>query len=226
MDAPSVDPELVVRSLADVAVANRLLGGSRAVVREVISVIDRSDPRPVITLLDVGTGLGDIPAAAAKAARERGVQIESVGFDACEASLRALRDNTTVPVRGDALSLPFRSGSFDVVTCSQVLHHFVEPELCLLIQELNRVARLRVIVSDIRRSWFAAAGIWLASFPLRFHPVSRHDGVVSVMRGFTQRELGAIIEPAAGTDRRITSRIGFRITASWMPTPQREHAPA
>jgi ubiquinone/menaquinone biosynthesis C-methylase UbiE len=31
-------------------------------------------------------------------------------------------------VRGNALKLPFRDKSIDIVMCSQVLHHFREPE--------------------------------------------------------------------------------------------------
>ncbi len=222
MDEPSADPDLVVRSLADVALANRFFGGSRAVVRELMHFIESTGNSSAISLLDVGTGLGDIPVAASRSALRRGVRIDAVGIDASEASLRARIDRATLAVRGDALLLPFANGSFDVVTCSQLLHHFEEPHLRKLVLELNRVARLRVIVSDIRRSWLAAAGLWLASFPLRFHPVSRHDGVVSVMRGFTRTELQSIVQSAAGLTPRVESHIGFRVTASWLPQPIRE----
>jgi hypothetical protein len=74
-----------------------------------------------------------------------------------------------------------------------------------------------VIVSDLRRSWLAAAGIWLASFPLRFHPVSRHDGVVSVLRGFTPEELRELVRNATGQSPVTRRRLGYRTTASWAP---------
>ena len=101
--------------------------------------------------------------------------------------------------------------------CSQLLHHFERERGMVLLRELDRVARRRVIVSDLRRSWIAAAGIWAASFPLRFHPVSRHDGVVSVMRGFTPKELREMIGSAVNTTPVIRKRLGFRTTASWEP---------
>jgi len=88
-----------------------------------------------------------------------------------------------------------------------------------VLRELQRVARLRVIVSDLRRSWLAAAGIWLASFPLRFHPISRHDGVLSVLRGFTAAELSAHVVRATGTVPAVSRRLGWRVTASWTPAP-------
>jgi len=80
---------------------------------------------------------------------------------------------------------------------------------------MARVARRCVIVSDIRRSWLAAAGIWLASFLLRFHPVSRHDGVTSVMRGFTVDELSLLVGEALGGAAQVRRHPGFRVTASW-----------
>jgi hypothetical protein len=74
-----------------------------------------------------------------------------------------------------------------------------------------------VIVSDLRRSWIAAAGIWLASFPLRFHPVSRHDGLTSVLRGFAGDELHDLVDSAVGTTPQVRHRPGFRTTAAWTP---------
>jgi hypothetical protein len=104
--------------------------------------------------------------------------------------------------------------------CSQVLHHFAGTDALELLREMNRVARVRVIVSDLRRSWIAAAGLWLASFPLRFHAVSRHDGVVSVMRGFTPDELGDTVRQAVARKTVVHRRRAFRVTASWAPLDQ------
>ena len=82
---------------------------------------------------------------------------------------------------------------------------------------MSRVARHRIIVADLRRSWLAIAGLWTLSFPLGFHPVSRHDGVVSIRRGFTPDELRALVHRATGRTARVTRRAGFRVTASWSP---------
>jgi len=88
----------------------------------------------------------------------------------------APRDTGVANLGGDARALPLADRSVDIVICSQVLHHFFDGETAQVLRELDRVARLRVIVADLQRSRLAAAGIWLASFLLAFHPVSRHDG--------------------------------------------------
>ena len=215
LDGPDVDPAVVRRSLADVALANALFGGTRAVLAEVAWVLPQLGPRA--TLLDVGTGAGDIPLRATRLAARRGVALATVGVDASAALAAAYRGRLGDVVCGDARTLPFAPASVDLVVCSQLLHHFPDAELAPLLRELHRVARVRVIVSDLRRSWLAAAGLWTASFPLGFHPVSRHDGVVSVLRGFTAAELRAAVRGAVGANADVRRRLGWRLTASWAP---------
>jgi ubiquinone/menaquinone biosynthesis C-methylase UbiE len=216
LDLPDVEPGLAERSIADVTVANRLFGGTRAVLAELAPVLAAGGPEA--TLLDVGTGLGDIPARARALAARRGVRLVTIGLDSSEELARASRRGGGWSVRGDAMRLPFAERSVDVVTCSQLLHHFTEADGAALLRELDRVARRRVIVSDLRRSYLAAAGFWVASWPLRFHRVTRHDGVVSVMRGFTAPELRALVAHGAGTTPAVRHRLGWRLTASWTPT--------
>jgi 2-polyprenyl-3-methyl-5-hydroxy-6-metoxy-1,4-benzoquinol methylase len=218
LDAPGVDPALVRRSLSDVARSNALFGGTRAVIIEIARALRSLAPgRNELTLLDVGTGAGDIPRRAERAARDSGVRLTTIGLDASEALAVASLPALTAGICGDALHLPIADRGVDIAICSQVLHHFPDAEALRVLRELDRVARVRVIVSDIRRSWMAAGGIWIASFPLGFHPVSRHDGVVSVMRGFTPGELSRLVTAAIGREPLVRRRIGFRVTASWTP---------
>jgi SAM-dependent methyltransferase len=215
LDDPSTDPALRERSLRDIGRSNLLLGGTWAVLSEVRRVLPSLDADA--TLLDVGTGLGDIPARARRVAARRGVRLTTVGVDEAETLARATRELLDGSVCADARHLPFAEGAVDVVTCSQVLHHFEDAEIPAVLREMQRVARRAVIVSDIRRSWLAAAGFWLATWPMGFHPVSRHDGVVSVLRGFTPGELAGHVRAATRREARVRRHPGFRVTAVWSP---------
>jgi len=215
LDGRDVDPQVVTRSIADVVRANSLFGGLSSAIDELKDAF-KDVPRKA-TLLDVGTGLGDIPCRAREVARQNGIDLTTVGLDSALELARASRSVLTLAVCGDALRLPFADHSVDIVMCSQVLHHFAGADALKLLREMNRVARVRVIVSDLRRSWIAAAGLWLASFPLRFHAVSRHDGVVSVMRGFTPEELVDTVREAVARKPVVHRRRGFRVTTSWAP---------
>jgi SAM-dependent methyltransferase len=215
LDAPDVDPALVRRSLADVALANALFGGTRAVLREIGRVLPELPARA--TLLDVGSGVGDIACRARELARRRNVDLSLITIDMAETLAAMSRARAGSAVRGDATALPFADRSVDLVMCSQTLHHFDDESAAVVLRELDRVARVRVIVSDLRRSWLAAAGLWIASFPLGFHPVSRHDGVVSIMRGYTDDELRRLVTSALGRPPVVRRHIGWRVTATWRP---------
>lgn len=217
LDDPRVDPAVRARSLGDVARSNRWLGGRRAVLRELRALLPGLGREA--TLLDVGTGDADLPAAARAMAARAGVRLRAIGVDEAPTLLRAAleRGRLEHAVRADARLLPLADHSVDVVLCSQLLHHFTREDALIVLAELHRVARRHVIVSDLRRSWVAAAGFWAVSYPLRFHPVTRHDGVVSVLRGFTRDELRAMVLDATGVRPRVARRLGFRLIARWTP---------
>jgi 2-polyprenyl-3-methyl-5-hydroxy-6-metoxy-1,4-benzoquinol methylase len=220
LDDPAINARVAQRSMEDVARSNALFGGAQAVLAELDDVFREAltaHRGPRLTLLDVGTGLGDIPARVRERAAQRGISLQTIGLDTSNVLAVAARADALPIVRADALTLPMANRSVDVVMCSQVLHHFRGDDGARLLRELDRVARVRVVVSDIRRSWLAAAGIWVASWPLRFHPVSRHDGVVSVLRGFTREELATAVTSAVGVAPRVRRHRGFRVTASWRP---------
>ena len=95
--------------------------------------------------LDVGCGTGALSLALAP------FVAEVVGVDTNLEFLEAARsmapENATF-VEGDAMSIPFPYGSFEVVGCMRLLHHVHRPELVM--SELARVTRPggRVLVMD------------------------------------------------------------------------------
>jgi ubiquinone/menaquinone biosynthesis C-methylase UbiE len=218
LDDPNADAALSLRSLRDIAIANRFFGGRRAVLHELQTLLKLYPPAGApVTLLDIGTGLGDIPAAARHIAQRRGLQLATIGLERAPLLARAAGERCTHAIAADAMSLPFADGSIDFVTCSQVLHHFEDAEAEHLLLECTRVARTAVIIGDLRRSWLAVAGLWASSFVLGFHPVSRHDGVLSVLRGYTRDELRTLVQRATGCPVSVQQRLGFRVTAVWSP---------
>ena len=212
LDDPRIDPAIRAQSIGDVTRANRWLGGLRAAS---IELRDALRGRNAAIVLDVGTGLGDIPEFAA--AESPHCAIVTIGVDEAQSLLVAAKSRMTFGVCANALTLPFRDRSVDVVLCSQVLHHFEHIDAQRLVSELHRVARVAVIISDLRRSWIAAVGFWVVSFPMRCHRVTRHDGTVSVLRGFTAAELRDIVRSATGIAPLVRHRLGWRLTARWSP---------
>src|SRR5712691_9036771 len=105
LDSPDVDPGIVTRSLADVARANALFGGISSAMGEVREAL-KGVPREA-TLLDVGTGLGDIPCRAREEARRNGIELTTIGLDAALELASASQCSIDFAVCADALRLPF-----------------------------------------------------------------------------------------------------------------------
>src|SRR4051812_38345988 len=146
LDDPDIEAAVRIQSIGDVIASNRLFGGLHAALAELRAAA------PFTTVLDVGTGLADIPGAL------RPWNVTTIGLDEADALLLASRPRLGHAVCGRAGALPFRDRSVDVVLCSQLLHHFADDDIAPLLMELDRVARKRVIIADLRRSWLAAGG--------------------------------------------------------------------
>jgi len=227
LDDPHADPFAVERELKDIARLNARFGGTRAVVEALEPFLKAgkrdagSGKRTTWTLLDIGTGLGDIPRAAALAARRHGITLRLVGLDVNRTAARSARhaahDVPLVPVLGDGGAPPFRSRSVDIVIASQVLHHLAPYVAVRWIATFAALARRAVVIADLRRSRLAMTGVWLASFPLGFGAVTRHDAVLSLRRGYTREEMSALLR-AAGVPAVARYRPGFRVVAVWEPS--------
>ena len=228
LDDPRADPLLVGRELRDIARLNALFGGTRAVVRELEPFFERgrrnagNGKRQTWTLLDVGTGLGDIPRAAGAAARRHGITLRLVGIELNRTAARLAQrgdEAHDVPLAvavADGGALPLGPRSVDVIVSSQVLHHLPRPVAVRWIATFDRVARQAVVLADLRRSRVAMAGVWAASVGLGLSGVSRHDAVVSLKRGYTKPEFDEMLRRAA-VRAAARYRPGARIVAAWSP---------
>lgn len=219
LDDPALPADVAAHSLRDIALSNKLFGGTRAILSEIRPVFKqlRRERAQHASLLDVGTGLADIPVALRKEAAHFEIQLATVGLEVTRSMAAIAQKRTPDIVAGDARQLPFADHSIDIVTCSLVLHHLAHDDAVQMLRECARVARVRVIIADLRRAWLPMALLWLVSFPLRFHPISRHDGIVSIKRGYQLHELRALLMRAGLMDAEYRGRPGWRVTASWQP---------
>jgi hypothetical protein len=217
LDDPQAAPAQVCESLRNIARANRWFGGASAVRFGLERAFAGTGaPSTPLTLLDVGTGLGDLPRMAAAWAARRGILLRPLGLERHAAAARLARDGGITALVGDGGALPFKDRSVDIVLLSQVAHHFAPGAIVRLLHECDRVSRRAVIVSDLRRSGLAALGFRVAGRLLGFDRDTLRDGVTSLRRGFTAGSLGALLDHA-GIAAPVARRPGARLVAVWRP---------
>lgn len=194
LDAGTASDVEVESSLRDLQRINRWLGGRRVLRTLLDEQVTRTGLRQ-FSLLDVGTGSGDM----------RPADGFTVGLDR---QLRHLRLGNGVRVCGDALALPFAERSFDFVAASLLLHHFEGADAVALLQGMARVARHAVLINDLERHPLAYSFVRWGPFSA----VTRHDGALSVERAFHKDELDALARAAGFTRFRVRHHVPFRLS--------------
>jgi ubiquinone/menaquinone biosynthesis C-methylase UbiE len=181
-DAGSADE--VRASLRDLDGINRWFGGVRTTARMLRRVAkDYSSKR--LSVLDV--------AAASSRVVELAEEHAGVDVDVTRLDRAASHFEGRAGVVGDALRLPFQDGAFDLVHSCLFLHHLRAPEAALFLQDSLRVARIAVLVNDLRRSQLHWLSVKAAS-PVLFSRITQHDAPASVKRAYIRGELVEIAE--------------------------------
>ncbi len=217
LDDPGADPAIVTESFRNLARSNWWFGGAAAVRFGLAQLIPRAARGTSLTLLDIGTGVGDLPCSAARWAAPRGVRLRSVGLERSRVAASLARRGGLPSVVGCAGALPFRARSVDIVMMSQLIHHLSRDAAVEVIRAADRIARVGVVLADLRRSSLAAFGFHIASGLLGFDAATRADGVTSVRRGYLPHELSAMLRDA-GVTASVRRRPGFRLVAAWRPS--------
>ncbi len=213
LDTRDFDTELAEVTLREIAMTNTLFGGHAALKYGLRAITRNVAVTRPLTVLDVGAGDGQ---ASERARRAIGAgRTRVVGLDHHLSAAKLCQQRPVLPVVGDMWDVPLGRGSVDIVIMSLVLHHVTREDAVRLIAALDRVATLGVVISDLRRSAMATAGFAIASRALRFHEVTRHDGQVSIQRGFTEHELGDLIRRAGVSNATVRRRLGWRLVAYW-----------
>ena len=197
LDGETLDPQELRANLREMAMLNRLPGGTGASLAAIRRLIHSDEPR----ILDVGTGGADLP----RRIRREIPGAMVIAIDAREEVValarRWTRPDPCVELRiGSAEALPLVDASVDVAHASLLIHHLSPAEAVNALREMRRVARDGVVVNDLRRGRLAFEATRLTVLALARARYTRHDGVLSARRAYTVPELDEIAA-AAGLGR-------------------------
>lgn len=206
MDDFSIQDERVDRALEELKQINRYLGG-RTTTRKALQVLQQSSTsRQPLSVLDVGAGGADVFEGLNGA-------VKVTALDRNPRVCRYLKDHgCSEVICANVLQAPLGEKTFDVVHASLFLHHFRGEELRKILSSCLSISRYAVIINDLRRSVLAWLGIKILTAIFSRSPMVKHDGPVSVLRGFTKSELKDLLASCGVTKYILRRRWAFR----WM----------
>jgi len=218
MDLTGNSPELLADDLRNLRMLNRYLSGSRSVMLALQRALGR-DPIEHISVLDVGTGSADIPAAIFAWAKRRNVAAKIVGVDADLTTARIAANHSKQLadikiIQGDGGVPPFSPRSFDFVVASQFLHHFSEVKIVELLRQWAKLARRGIVISDLVRHPVAYHGIRLLTKLTTRNIMTLTDAPLSVRRAFAFNEWRELLRQADIGPVEMFSVFPFRMAAA------------
>jgi len=207
IDRPDTDQRLLREELHGLEKLNRHFGAHRLVLDYVRRFVAWSGVKS-LNLLDLATGMGDIPRAIVTWGRQCQLPVAITAVDRSPDVLQIAEESC----RGwpeirfeqhDLLGLPFQAGSFDLVLCSLALHHFDSAAAVTVLRRTQEIARLGYIVCDLRRNWLAIWTMELFTRSLIRSYIVSHDARQSCRAAFTTGELGRMAQQASLSHFRI-----------------------
>jgi ubiquinone/menaquinone biosynthesis C-methylase UbiE len=199
MDDLSRPEQEFAAAYRELKIINRTLGGVRAIER----FLPPAKRGINLLMLDVAAGACDVSEALLEKLPCRIVTLDL--------NARGLKlADQSWPVVADALALPFRDGTFDVVMASLFFHHLSNDNCVQVLSQMWRIAKQRILVNDLHRHAVAYFSIRALTALFSKSRMVRHDGPVSVLRAFRSSELLDIAR-RAGVPARVHRSFPYRL---------------
>jgi ubiquinone/menaquinone biosynthesis C-methylase UbiE len=120
--------------------------------------------------------------------------------------------NHVTLLQADARAIPLADGEVDVAHASLLMHHFDPDDAIAALAEMRRVARLGVVINDLRRGVVPFALTAATVLALSRAAYTRHDGVLSARRAYTLAELDTLAARAGLKRAHRSGRLWPRVT--------------
>lgn len=191
MDDPHCDLDMLNRTYSQFRPVNGIVAGWWFTYRKHLRPL--MDRDRTTTLLDIGSGGGDIPHCLTRWAARDGFALEVTAIDP---DPRAHDWATSRPAvsglefhRAFSHDLVAQGRTFDLVTSNHMLHHLDDAQLRSLLADSEKLARRKAVHSDLRRSRVAYGVFSVGTRPFFRRSFIREDGLISIRRSYTADEL-------------------------------------
>ena len=205
MDDFSINDERIKDAIGELHTINRFLGGINVTKKGIeYFLYDTASP---VKVLDIGGGGSDI---LCDLDDEFNLNISSLDLNKYSCHYQKSLHPEHKVLCADALNLPVKERTFDIIHVSLFLHHFSEEEIIRMLKYFLMISRKGIIINDLRRNILAYTGIRFLAALFSRSIFVKNDGPLSVWRAFTRRELVKLLSRAGINNYTINRMWAFR----------------
>jgi SAM-dependent methyltransferase len=201
--------------LGDLKYVNKWLGGNKVTLDGIEKLLRGNSKKEPITILDIGCGDGQLLRNCAKYAENNGLKLKCIGLDFNKNILEYAENQSK-----DFPNIKFQKvdvfleeeliPNCDIAVCTLFLHHFSDESIAELLKILLKKSNNGLVINDLQRSRIAFNLFKIVSNLFLKTDTAKHDGLVSIARGFKKDELEHISKKIPNQKSEIHWRWAFR----------------
>lgn len=202
IDNLSFSDPLLINNLKEMEKINHWLGYNHTLIKAIKKIYKQNQwvwhkQKQKIKLADLGCGSADCLRYIHQWLIRNNLSCDLVGIDANEFVLKYAQE-----ICSDFPQIHFEredvlaenDASYDLVMLNHLCHHLTDEKIVTLLETLLNKTRLAIIINDLHRHPLAYFGIKLIAKLFHFSKLTKHDGPLSVLRGFHKKELIFLLE--------------------------------
>ena len=217
LDVPFSD---IKRNMQELDTINTLLGGHSITIKGVQKLLQHHHSKN-ISICEIGCGGGDNMRAIDKWFHKKDLHASYIGIDINPNCIEHARASAGLDqahwIVNDYKAVRFTDKP-TIIFSSLFCHHFKNEELVSMFRWMHENSALGFFVNDLHRNWFAYHSIkWLTAAFSHSYMV-KNDAPLSVLRGFSRKELMDLMQQAGIKNYSIEWKWAFR----WLLTCEKE----
>ncbi len=215
MDDLDYNGPILHDALDKLAKINRWLGGNKVTINGLKKALKNHPKTKPITIVDLGCGGGDILREVSRFGKKNNYNFQLIGIDANPNTVgyadKLSQNYDNIKFQAiDVFSEEFNTLKYDLVLTTLFLHHFKTSEITQIMHNLVSNAKVGAVVNDLQRNRLAFFLFRLFSFLFLKTKIAKHDGLVSVARGFLRKEIESIAKDIKTSKSQLHWKWAFR----------------
>lgn len=207
-DIPAKD---IHRNMAELDLINTWLGGHKVSIDGVKQLIQSNNK--TIHICEVGCGGGDNLHAIASWCEKNNIEVNLTGIDinphCIDMARKRFNDGSYKFICSDYRSVEFRDKP-DIIFSSLFCHHFDEQGLQQVLRFSDENSNWGFFINDLHRHPLAYYAIKFLTSIFSKSYLVKNDAPLSVLRGFSRKELSFLLERSGIHDAKIQWKWAFR----------------